>query len=55
MDSKEFADTMRKIAADLREEAAEIEANKSIKCAQVLLAARGLSELKKRIQGDNDA
>ena len=51
MDNKEFAETMRKIAQDLRKEAQEIEHKKAVKCAQTLIAAHGLSKFKEMLQG----
>ena len=48
---KELAAAMREAAAMFRKEAQEIDSDKSIKCAQVLTAARGLEQLQTIIKG----
>lgn len=45
---------LRKLAQELREEAQELEQDKMRKCAQIIVAAQGLSTLQTRIMGDKD-
>ena len=51
-DNTQLAESMRKVAADLRKQDAEIKEKKAVKCAQVLIAANGLSQLRKIIRGE---
>jgi hypothetical protein len=44
-------DLLRKLAAELREEDARRQATKREKCAQVLVAATGLSLLQQKLKG----
>lgn len=48
---KELADGLRKTAEVVRQEAQKVEQQKTIKCAQVLTAMRGLLQLKKNLGG----
>jgi hypothetical protein len=48
---KEIAEGLRKTAAILRKEAEKIEQQKTVKCAQVLTAARGLLQLRRNLGG----
>ena len=52
-DNKQLAESLRKVASELRKEADEIEKENTIKCAQVLIAANGLSHLRKIMRGEN--
>jgi len=45
---------LKKFAQELREVAQEVEQEKMRKCAQILVAAQGLSTLQTRITGDVD-
>jgi len=47
MNPKQLANELRKVAADLRSKAADTEKAKTEKIAKILVAARGLSELKR--------
>jgi len=49
--NKKLAEDLRVIAAGLRKEAVEIEKSAAVKCAQVLIAARGLRQLKGILNG----
>jgi hypothetical protein len=49
--NKKLAEDLRGIAAGLRKEAAEVEKTAAVKCAQVLIAARGLQQLKSILNG----
>lgn len=47
-----LASDLRLIAADLRKQAAEVEQKTTVKCAQVLVAARGLQQLQRILRGE---
>jgi hypothetical protein len=49
--NKKLADDLRVIAAGLRKQAEEAEKAAAVKCAQVLIAARGLQQLKRILNG----
>ena len=49
---KQLADELRKVAADLRSRAATTEKAKTEKIAKILVAARGLSELKRILSSE---
>lgn len=51
MTPKELAAGLRKTAELLRKEEAKVEQQKTVKCAQVLTAARGLIQLQKNLGG----
>lgn len=51
MNLKELADGLRKTAELLRKEETKIEQQKTVKCAQVLTAVRGLIQLQKNLGG----
>ena len=51
-DNNQLAESLRKVASELREEDASIQEAKAVKCAQVLIAANGLSRLRKNIRGE---
>ena len=51
MDNAKVAAGMRKLAAELRTEHAKVEERKMQKCAQVLIAARGLYQLDRMVRG----
>ena len=50
-DRQKLAEQLRKTAAYFREQAAELNKESAIKCAQVLTAARGLEQLKRILRG----
>ncbi len=50
-DKQKVASQLRKTAAYFREQAVEVEKEETIKCAQVLTAARGLAQLKRILRG----
>ncbi len=52
MDVKQIPERLRKLAKSLREEAEKVDEFKTIKSAQVLVAAQGLVQLEKIITGD---
>jgi hypothetical protein len=52
MNPKQLADELRKVAADLRGRAATTEKAKTEKIAKILVAARGLSELKRILSSE---
>lgn len=47
------AEQLRKLASDLREASAQMQQERTQKCAQVLVAAQGLTALRRRIAGEN--
>ena len=47
-----LAQGLRVVAAELRKEAEEVRQRRTIKCAKILTAARGLSHLKRILRGD---
>jgi hypothetical protein len=51
-DPKQFAAELRKVAADLRTRAMTSEKAKTEKIAKILVAARGLSELKRILSNE---
>ena len=51
VNKKELAAKLRKTAQHYREHAAELDEKKAIKCAQVLTAAKGLSQLQHILRG----
>jgi hypothetical protein len=50
-DNQKLAAQLREVAARFRKEAAALEAEAVVKCAQVLIAARGLDSLKRILRG----
>jgi hypothetical protein len=52
MDTKAIPSMLRKIASSLRAKAEEIENYRTVKSAQVLVAAQGLSKLAKILCGE---
>lgn len=50
-DNQQIAAQLREVAARFRKEAAELEAAATVKCAQVITAARGLDKLKRILRG----
>ena len=50
-DKQKLAIELRKTAAHFRRQAADLEQESVIKCAQVLTAARGLEQLKRILGG----
>lgn len=50
-DELKLAESMRKSAAEFRRKAQHIREKKMVKCAQVLTAARGLSQLQRILEG----
>lgn len=52
MDNQNLTAQLRLAAQELRKEAAEVRKRKMVKCAQVLTAARGLSQLVRIIRGE---
>lgn len=50
-DKEKLAAQLRKTASYYREKAAEFEKQSAIKCAQVLTAAKGLSQLQRILRG----
>lgn len=52
VDKKELAVQLRKTAQHFRKQAAEFEKETAIKCAQVLTAAKGLSQFQRILRGE---
>lgn len=50
-DKLQLADLMRKTAKKLRDESRKMEKKHTVKCAQSLIAVRGLAQLQKILQG----
>ena len=50
-DKQIFADRLYKAAAYFRTQAAELQKAHTVKCAQVLTAARGLAQFKRILRG----
>jgi hypothetical protein len=46
-----LAQSLRKVASVIREEAAKVESQRMYKCAQVLIAARGIAVLQDWLKG----
>lgn len=51
MKNTELAERLRKVASEMRKQAEESETRKMHKCAQVLVAARGLAKLRELVKG----
>jgi hypothetical protein len=47
-----LAQGLRVVAEELRKEAAAVRQRRTIKCAKILTAARGLSQLKRILKGE---
>ncbi len=50
-DNQKLAAQLRATAGHFRKEAAKLEADSVVKCAQVLTAAKGLAQLKRILRG----
>ena len=52
MDQKQLIAQLRSAAQELRKEAALVRQKKMIKCAQAMVAARGLAQLRQILRGN---
>ena len=52
MENSQLITQLRKAAQELRKEASAVRRKKQIKCAQAMVAARGLAQLRQILKGE---